>query len=197
MKTQPLVWLSFPFALAACHVGAPASTTVQPKAPEAAPEPIPVTAEGSACAGKISAPKEAKLVEDAELAKSSLGEPGKGRLCSTLTFEATAPIKVYRVWNSQKAYSQFGQWWTFEKPVGPVDQYREFNGICPEWSALDRVTACEIKVGARFAVGTGQSVDCEGGVVFATSPVNQVFIPNDTRRDRWYLDHCEELGTFP
>lgn len=197
MQTKSLFSLPFLFVLAACHVSASASITPNPKTPEATVEPVPITAEGSTCVGKISAPKEAKLVEDAELAKSSLGEPGKGRLCSTLTYEATAPIKVYRVWNSQKAYTQLGQWWAFEKPVGPVDKYQKDNDICPEWSTLDKLSVCEIKVGAHFAVGTGQSANCDGGVVLEASPVNQVFIPNDTRVEKVYVDHCEELGAFP
>ena len=135
-------------------------------------------------------------VSDEELAKSAVDETGKGKLCMARVFEATAAVKVYRVWNSQKTYTEFGKWWSFAKPSGPVATYREQNAICPEWSDLDRLTVCEIKVGARFAIGPGQSATC-ASTAYAKSSVNQVYIPNDTRENKVFVDHCEQLGPWP
>ena len=54
-----------------------------------------------------------------------------------------------------------------------------------------------MKVGARFVVGPGQSARCADGKEYAKSAVNQVFIPNDTREQRVYVEHCENLGDWP
>ncbi len=168
----------------------------QTKTPEPAIPPIgPV--DGVACVGAVNPPPAgAKEVPDDELAKSAIDATGKGKLCTARIFEATAPIKVYRVWNSQKSYTEFGKWWSFAKPVGPVATYREQNAICPEWSDLDRLSVCEIKVGARFAAGPGQSATCASSS-YEKSSVNQVFIPNDTRENKVFVDHCEQLGAWP
>lgn len=153
--------------------------------------------DGIACVGSIAPlPEGVKEVSDDEFARSAVDESGKGKLCMTRVFEAVAPLKVYRVWNSQKSYTEFGKWWSFDKPTGPVGTYREQNAICPEWSDLDRLTVCEIKVGARFAVGPGQSATCTA-TKYEKSPVNQVFIPNDTREQKVFVDHCESLGAWP
>ncbi|MBK9259670.1 MAG: hypothetical protein IPM54_07490 [Polyangiaceae bacterium] len=153
--------------------------------------------DGVACVGTIDAlPDGAKEVTDEPFAQAAIDATGKGKLCMARVFEALKPLKVYRVWNSQKTYTEFGSWWSFAKPVGPVETYREQNAICPEWSDLDRVTVCEIKVGARFAVGPGQSAACETAK-YEKSAVNQVFIPNDTRENRVFVEHCEQLGAFP
>ncbi len=44
------------------------------------------------------------------------------------------PVKIYRVWNKAKPYTQLGRWWSFSVPKGPVDDYRKNNAICLEWS---------------------------------------------------------------
>jgi hypothetical protein len=153
--------------------------------------------DGVACAGAIDpVPEGVKEIVDDVFARSAIDESGKGKLCMTRIFEVVAPIKVYRVWNSQKSYTEFGKWWSFAKPMGPVEAYREQNAICPEWSDLDRVTVCEIKVGARFAVGPGQSAMC-ASTQYEKSSVNQVYIPNDTREEKVFVDHCESLGAWP
>jgi hypothetical protein len=150
-----------------------------------------------ACKGAIGAPPDGvKEVTDEALARAAIDESGKGKLCMARVFEVVAPLKVYRVWNSQKTYTELGKWWSFAKPVGPVETYREQNAVCPEWSALDRLTVCELKVGARFAAGPGQSATCETAK-YEKSSVNQVFIPNDTRENKVFVDHCEQLGAFP
>lgn len=149
------------------------------------------------CAGTIGpVPEGVQQVEDNELVKSAVDATGKGKLCTAKVYEVVVPVKVYRVWNSQKTYTELGKWWSFAKPAGPVDAYRAQNAICPEWSDLDRLSVCELKVGARFAVGPGQSADC-ASTKYEKSAVNQVFIPNDTRENKVFVDHCEQLGAFP
>lgn len=186
-------------------VGCGGSATIEGTAKTPVDEHTPLTAsmpamgpvDGVACVGAIEpVPEGAKEVADEELAKSAIDETGKGKLCMTRAYEVIAPIKVYRVWNSQKSYTELGKWWSFTKPVGPVDAYREQNAICPEWSDLDRVSVCELKVGAHFAVGPGQSATC-AATKYEKSPVNQVFISNDTRENKVFVDHCEQLGAFP
>lgn len=153
--------------------------------------------DGVACAGTIaSLPEGLKEVSDDIVAGSALDESGKGKLCMARIYEVVAPMKVYRVWNSEKSYSEFGQWWSFAKPTGPLEAYRAQNAICPEWSALDRVTVCEIKVGTRIAIGPGQSAKCTTAE-YEKSAVNQVFIPNDTRENKVFVDNCQQLGAFP
>jgi hypothetical protein len=178
-------------------VEGPVKTPVDTNAPSDISMPAVGPVDGVACVGAIdSVPEGAKEVADEGLAKSAIDETGKGKLCMTRVYEVIAPIKVYRVWNSQKTYTELGKWWSFTKPAGPVDAYREQNAICPEWSDLDRVSVCELKVGSHFAVGPGQSATC-AATKYEKSPVNQVFIPNDTREQKVFVDHCEQLGAFP
>jgi|GEM_PF-630124 len=178
----------------------PAAPTAAPPAqtPPAAQTPPPAPTTGAACVGTVrAAPAGAREVEDAALLKSAIADPGQGKLCTGKVFEATAPIKVYRVWTAAKAYTEIGGWWSFDRPTGPVAKYREANDICPEWSTLDTVSSCTIKAGARFVVGPGQSADCADHVHYAASAENQVFVPNDTRAGKVYVDGCQKLGTFP
>ncbi len=195
------ILFSFASTLVAC--GGAASVEGPPKTgendpPTAKPEIAAVgPVDEVACVGSIDAvPEGAKEVADEDLAKSAIDATDKGKLCMTRVYETVTPIKVYRVWNSQKTYTELGKWWSFAKPAGPVDTYREQNAICPEWSDLDRLSVCEIKVGAKFAVGPGQSAQCTSKR-YEKSPMNQVFIPNDTREGKVFVDHCEQLGAFP
>ncbi|HMY16662.1 MAG TPA: hypothetical protein PKA58_10115 [Polyangium sp.] len=195
------ILLSIGSTLVACGGSAAVDVQVKTGGSEVAPVKPEIAAvgpvDGVACVGAVNAvPEGAKEVSDEGFAKSAIDETTKGKLCMARVYEAIAPIKVYRVWNSQKSYTEFGKWWSFDKPAGPVDAYREQNAICPEWSDLDRVSVCEIKVGARFAVGPGQSAKC-ATTTYEKSAVNQVFIPNDTREQKVFVDHCEQLGNFP
>lgn len=186
--------------LAAC--GGSAAVVTQPVTPSDKPSvetkpSVSGPVDGIACVGTFDRTHEGmKEVTDEALATSAIDATGKGKMCMARVFEATTPIKVYRVWNSSKTYTEFGKWWSFDKPVGPIDAYRQQNAICPEWSNLDRLTVCEIKPGARFAVGPGQSATC-AEQSYEKSPANQVFIPNDTRENKVFVDHCEPLGAWP
>jgi len=196
--------LSLPFAallVAACGGAAPVPETGGTKTGQTPPAPSLAAVgplDGIACIGPIDAPPASvKEVADDTLAKSAIDETGKGKLCTARVYEAEAPVKVYRVWNSQKTYTELGRWWSLTKPAGPVDIYREENAICPEWNELDRLSVCELKVGARFVMGPGQSAKCENNKEYAKSAVNQVFIPNDTRENKVFVEHCEQLGAWP
>ena len=127
---------------------------------------------------------------------ATLGAAGQGKLCAGRVFEARRPLKVYRLWTEAKAYTELGGWWTLTLPSGSRDAYRQANVICPEWSALDVLSACEIKVGARFVLGPGQSARCQVGEI-GGSAVNQVFLPNDTRVQRVFVENCQRLGAWP
>ncbi len=197
-------WLRFvPIAAILVACGGSAAVESPAKDPSSEKVETPTTSpgvgpvDGIACVGAIApVPEGVKEVIDDVFARSAIDETGKGKLCMTRVFEVVAPLKVYRVWNSQKSYTEFGKWWSFDKPAGSVATYREQNAICPEWSDLDRLTVCEIKVGARFAVGPGQSATC-ASTKYEKSAVNQVFIPNDTREQKVFVDHCEQMGAFP
>lgn len=154
--------------------------------------------DGQPCVGGVdAAPDGAVSVEDATLLASSRDAAGKGKLCAGTVFEAKKNIPVYRVWNSAKPYTEIGRWWSLSRPAGPVDKYREQNAICPEWSDLDVVSVCEIKAGSHFVMGPGQSAKCEGNREYPRSVTNQVYIDNDTREKRVFVDNCKKLGSWP
>lgn len=158
-----------------------------------------VGVDGIACVGTVQTPP-AGLVESAEseLLARALGKSGAGKLCAGKVFQVISPVSVYRVWHSEKSYTLYGGWWSFTRPQGPQDRYREENAICPSWSALDRLSSCSIKAGAKIVVGPGQSADCQQDqLAYAKSPVNQVFIPNDARNDMLYVENCTAGSEWP
>lgn len=146
--------------------------------------------DGIACVGKIDNPPEG-LVEatDTRLLNGTLKASGDGELCAGKVFITTQPVTVYRVWNSKKDYTRYGKWWSFQFPKGPRQQYRRDNVICPSWSALDRMTTCTIKPGTKIVVGPGQSAKCKN-TTYEKSAVNQVFIPNDSRKKVILVEKC-------
>ena len=153
--------------------------------------------DGVACVGSVQSPPVGAVESsDPALLQKSLGASGEGKLCEGKVFMADKSITVYRVWNSEKRYTQYGSWWSFDLPRGPKLAYREENGICPSWSALDRMSSCTIKVGAKFVVGPGQSASCKQ-VTYEKSAVNQVYIPNDTRVGQVYVENCTDGVAWP
>ena len=184
--------LLLPLALVAC------TATSAPPTPQTAASPQAATPEAAACVGTVAqAPEGATAVDDPTLLASALGADGAGKLCAGAVYEATRPLTVYRVWQRDRAYTEIGRWWSFERPTGPREAYRERNAICTEWSALDAWSRCEIRVGSRFVIGPGQSARCEGAVVLPRSATNQVYLDNDTRQNRVFVDHCEQQGAWP
>jgi hypothetical protein len=157
----------------------------------------------SPCVGQIDKlPKGLYQVEDPELFDTAVMPVNEGGLCEGIVLEVAAnleePIPVYRVWDQSKSYTEIGRWWAFEEPKGPRSTYREDYDICPAWSALDKMTVCTLKPGARIVVGPGQGTFCEAsGRYLAPSPENQVFIPNDTRIDEVWVESCSEPVPWP
>ncbi len=153
--------------------------------------------DGQICTGFFdAAPAGTKPTEDAALLQMALGKAGEGKLCAGQALETTQAVSVYRVWNLAKDYTEFGSWWSMERPMGPTDEYREANAICPEWSELNQLTVCTLKVGAHFVMGPGQSAQCMM-MMYGKSAVNQVYIPNDTRAGKVYVENCMRLGAWP
>jgi hypothetical protein len=159
-----------------------------------------VSAHAQVCDGGVIAPPEGMVeVSDSTLLASALGQAGKGGLCTGKVFEAQKPVKVYRVYDGDpgKAYTQFGRWWSFDAPKGPRDAYAKANAICPEWSPLNIVTECTLKVGTLVAVGPGQSADCANQVRLPASPANQVYVPNDSRSNVLFVEGCTPGTPWP
>jgi hypothetical protein len=186
-------------ALVACGGAPPAVVTAsgEPAATQAHEAPA-VGKDGQACVGGIVTPPEglAAAQDDALLAQA-VDVTGKGKLCTGEVFQATAKVTVYRVWNSAKDYTLLGGWWSFAAPKGPVAGYRADNAICPEWSDLNVVSSCHLKVGAKVVVGPGQSAACDHDLTYPKSATNQVFIPNDSRSQKVYVEDCTPGAPWP
>ncbi|MES2298378.1 MAG: hypothetical protein V4582_15125 [Pseudomonadota bacterium] len=152
---------------------------------------------GSDCVGVIGpAPAGLREVQDETLRALALGAPDKGALCAGKVYVAEKAVTVYRVWDAAKPFTLYGRWWSFTRPQGPRAQYQRDNAICPEWSALDKMSACTIKVGSKIVTGPGQSAQCEQ-FVLPQSPVNQVFIANDGLSNVLYVESCDEGSVWP
>lgn len=166
--------------------------------PQQSLENLAVGVDGSTCVGTVMTPP-AGLVEadDTGLLQTAQGGSGQGKLCTGKVFIAEQPVTVYRVWDSSRPYTVYGSWWSLSEPQGPRDNYRKEEDICPEWSALDRVSACTIKVGTRIAIGPGQSVNCNNNLSYPPSAANQVYIPNDSRNNQVFVENCTAAAEWP
>jgi hypothetical protein len=183
--------------------------TSPPAAPcPACPSALTAPRAQVACPGAIDAPPGLKPTRDAKLYDEAANQPGAGGICTGQVFEATQPIRVYRVWNKDKPSDKIGRWWTLTPPQGPVDDFRKVYGICAGWGDRNIVTECKLKVGAKIVIGPGQSMLCEYATTeYATttipaSPTNQVFIPNDTRdpdpaKQIIFVDGCTPGTAWP
>ena len=182
MLKRPL-FVCMPMLLVACG-GAEMTPAVSPL-------------DGITCVGNVDAPPAGlAAVEDAPLLGEALGKTGEGKLCAGQVFMAQSAVTVYRVWNNAKSYTEFGKWWSLEKPSGTVDSYRQENAICPEWSDLNQLTRCTLKIGAHVVIGPGQSATCMT-LTYEKSPVNQVYMANDTRVNMLQVEGCTQLGAWP
>jgi hypothetical protein len=159
----------------------------------------PVTPAGPACVGTITAPESLAPVTDEALLASAVGRPEEGKLCAARVYEARSAVTVYRLWNRAQPYTQFGRWWTLERPTGPIERIREALEVCPEWSPLDALSVCTLRAGSRVALGTGQSTRCERSVHYGTSSALQLYIPNDTRATPQVVlvEDCREITPWP
>ncbi|MGR9014875.1 MAG: hypothetical protein ACU83U_14665, partial [Gammaproteobacteria bacterium] len=134
------------------------------------PEPSSASLSGTACVGTvINPPTGLSETQDPALLQTAEGAPGQGKLCTGKVYIAEEPVTVYRVWDSAKAYTAYGSWWSFSYPEGSKESYRKAEDICPEWSSLDRMSTCSIKVGTHVVVGPGQSVDCNNNLSYPQS----------------------------
>ena len=162
----------------------------------AAEQPL-VGVDGVTCVGEVEAPPEGLVeIDDMNLLELALGASGQGKLCAGQVYQTEEPVTVYRVWNSEKSYTVYGSWWSFEEPEGPKQEYRKDNGICPSWSSLDQMSSCTIKVGTRVVVGPGQSAKCQE-MTYAKSDVNQVYIPNNSRDNIILVENCTGGTDWP
>jgi hypothetical protein len=153
--------------------------------------------DGVACTGEILPPPPGlKEVKDEALLNKALGATDKGNMCAGKVYEVTGKVTVYRVWNSAKSYTALGSWWAFTPPKGPVDTFRRDYVICPEWSDLDRSSSCTLKPGAHIVIGPGQSATCRD-TRFPKSATNQIYIPNDSRKNEVYVDDCTSGSPWP
>lgn len=162
------------------------------------PASLSMGIDGEACAGPAPAAVEAlSTTNNAELLKKAQYGSGKGGTCTAQSFAAVAPLQVYRVYDAQKPWTAYGGWWAMTRPSGPREDYRAQNAICSEWSKLDRLIACQVKVGAEIVIGTTQSVTCEDGTVYAKNTTLQVYIPNDQKNGVLHVENCREEGSWP
>ncbi|MRI32769.1 hypothetical protein EOPP23_07205 [Endozoicomonas sp. OPT23] len=153
--------------------------------------------DGEACVGHIQkVPQGLTPIADEAVLTEALGSSGLGKLCSGQTYIVTEPLLVYRVWNSTKSYTVYGQWWSLDVPDGPREEYREENAICPSWSPLDVYSYCTVKPGTRIVIGPGQSATCRN-VTYGKSPVNQVYIPNNGLENIIYVENCSQAESWP
>ena len=153
--------------------------------------------DGVPCVGEVENPPGAALeTSDPALLKQAMGASEKGGVCAAKVFQIEKSVRVYRVWDSSKSYTQLGRWWALTKPVGPKDTYRKDYAICPSWSALDHLVACDIKPGTAIAMGPTQSAACEDGI-YPKTGLNQVFIPNNAAVKQIFVENCRDEGVWP
>lgn len=154
--------------------------------------------DGEKCVGMTPATVEGLSPNnDSTLLKKAQYETGKGGVCTAKSFVATAPLNVYRVYDEKKPWSAYGGWWAMTRPSGSKDDYRANNAICKEWSNLDRLISCQVKIGAEIVLGTTQSVTCEDGSTYPKTAAVQVYIPNDQKNSVLYVENCREEGRWP
>lgn len=130
------------------------------------------------------------------LSKAQL-QTGKGGVCAAAVYTVTAPVTVYRVFDSGNPYSRLGSWWALKTPAGSRADYRAANAICEEWSQLDRLVPCEIRPGSQVVLGTTQSAQCKDGSTYAKTAELQVYVPNDGRAGILHVGACSEPSPWP
>jgi hypothetical protein len=145
---------------------------------------------------QVDALPEANVVDDPAMLALALGASLKGGICAGKTFKVNQRLQVYRLWDGQVAASQYGSWWALTRPSGSRDVYRQDYGICANWSALNRLTACTVKPGAVIVIGSTQSVQCDDGS-YGVSPSSQVFIKNNAAAGQLAVENCQDLGAWP
>ena len=168
-------------------------------APTMAPTKVVSAPIADACIGSNSLPAQVASafveVQDAALLAQAVQPPTKGGLCQAKVYQSTAPVMIYRAWNSTNPGSRIGSWWAFEKASGSVAQYRRDYEICTQYSPLDTLTQCKLKAGSLIVVGTGQSAQCDQYLTYPASASRQIYMPKD--KANVAVDNCEDFeGEF-
>ncbi len=135
-------------------------------------------------------------IEDPALHDQAVAPDGNGGLCVGQVYQVQESVTVFRVWDKNKPYTKYGRWWSLNKPTGSKEEYREANDICPSWSELNQVSQCKLKVGSKIVIGPGQSATCKTKTL-DKSPVNQVFVPNDSRNNVLMVEECSAGEDWP
>ncbi|MCC2604542.1 hypothetical protein [Planctobacterium marinum] len=134
------------------------------------------------CVGEVTAPAVfapmLSEIENPELVKRALGEDDLGGLCQARAYQVNQSFDVYRAWNSQNPFSQYGHWWSFSIPSGKISEYRTQYAICPKFSPLDMLVRCALQEGSVVVLGTGQSAACSAHLTYPVSSTVQIYIPN-------------------
>lgn len=155
--------------------------------------------DGVACVGDVGTlPAEFSAARNDLLLKAAQGVSGKGGICAGAVFSAQQNIQLFRVWDSSRPQSQYGQWWALEKPVGPEESYRQAYAICHAWSALDRLLICKLKPGTQIVIGTTQSADCDDGS-YPKSANLQLYLQGAaaTAGSSSVVESCTDAGPWP
>lgn len=169
-----------------------------PATPERSSTPQATQPSISQCIGAIATPPPGLVpTDDPALLQRAVGEAEQGKLCTGQVLIAKAAILVYRIWDQTKPGSLYGSWWSLQQPTGSRDQYRIDNAICPEWSALDVVSVCQIKIGSKLVLGPGQSARCSDELAYPASPVNQVYLPNNLQQNLLQVENCSTGTPWP
>lgn len=193
MKVLSLYTLCFTVVLSACSQLPRLSTE---KAAVAATTSVGI--DGIACVGNwLPVPAGLRPVQDDALLQQALGKSGAGKICAGQVFQASQPIRLYRVWEGSKSYTKLGQWWSAALPQGPKAAYQRANAICPAWSALDQHVSCQLKPGSLVVIGNTQSADCAADGVLEKNGTQQWYVANDGRNNQYLVDNCQDLGVWP
>ena len=157
-----------------------------------------VGVDGVACVGTPQVPAQGVQASDnpALLAMARLPSD-KGGVCEAKVLAVTAPVVLYRVFDADKPYTQWGGWWSLQPPAGTKEQYRADNAICPEWSPLNKVVSCQVRPGSQLVIGTTQSAQCADGSIYPKTAQTQVFVPNDSRAGIVHVGACSALNDWP
>jgi hypothetical protein len=161
-------------------------------------EPVKRGIDGVACVGRIASPT-AGLIESVNPALVSKARlpTGQGGVCSATVYAVTAPVVLYRVFDSRQPHTKFGGWWSMKRPGSSQAEYRAANAICPEWSQLDRLVSCELRPGSQVVLGTTQSAACADGTLYAKADATQVFVANDGLVGIVHVGNCAEETPWP
>ncbi|KZN56817.1 hypothetical protein N474_09360 [Pseudoalteromonas luteoviolacea CPMOR-2] len=128
------------------------------------------------CIGEIEQHNGLVLLPNAQVPSGVIQPADKGGLCKGQVFVASKDITIWRAWNSEYSGSKLGKWWTFDKPLGSISQYRRENVICPSYSPLDMLVSCTLKAGSQVVIGPGQSAKCSDYFTYPASKMNQLYL---------------------